>query len=288
MPLVDLCAPADLHYLFLLDVGDSSLLRDPVPAHLAAPPRRALRGGGEDRAEVRRTREGRCSSSSSRWRPCRARRRDVFFQKSCPVDAVATTGAEKGWGGGGDGRRQARAALWWPAAATARGPASSFPGGNDARSGAPRPPPRRQPRHPPPRWLRRYGARGNYRARGRRRNCGERGRAGSELLVDWGRRAVQRAAGRLLRLGERDRGVASRGDEKAVCRAIWGVICKSSIVETGQETGVVRALILLDRSVSLNYSLVTNHVARLGTRRQYLFFKKKQLPSPVSNRPILS
>ena len=109
MPLVDLCAPADLHYLFLLDVGDSSsLLRDPVPAHLAAPPRRALRGGGEDRAEVRRTREGRCSSSSSRWRPCRARRRDVFFQKSCPVDAVATTGAEKGWGGGGDGRRQAR------------------------------------------------------------------------------------------------------------------------------------------------------------------------------------
>ena len=105
MPLVDLCAPADLHSLFLLDVGDSSsLLRDPVPAHLAAPPRRALRGGGEDRAEVRRTREGRCSSSSSRWRPCRARRRDVFFQKSCPVDAVATTGAEKGWGGGGDGR----------------------------------------------------------------------------------------------------------------------------------------------------------------------------------------
>jgi len=46
MPLVDLCAPADLHSLFLLDVGDSSsLLRDPVPAHLAAPPRRALRGG---------------------------------------------------------------------------------------------------------------------------------------------------------------------------------------------------------------------------------------------------
>ena len=123
-----------------------------------------------------------------------------------------------------------------------RGPASSFPGGNDARSGALRPPPRRQPRHPPPRWLRRYGARGNYRARGRRRNCGERGRAGSELLVDWGRRAVQRTAGRLLRLGERDRGVASRGDEKAVCGAIWGVICKSSIVETGQETGVVRAL----------------------------------------------
>jgi len=46
MPLVDLCAPADLHSLFLLDVGDSSsLLRDPVPAHLAAPPRRPLRGG---------------------------------------------------------------------------------------------------------------------------------------------------------------------------------------------------------------------------------------------------
>ena len=103
MPLVDLCAPADLHSLFLLDVGDSSsLLRDPVPAHLA------LRGGGEDRAEVRRTREGRCSSSSSRWRPCRAHRRDVFFRKACPVDAVAATGAEKGWGGGGDGRRQAR------------------------------------------------------------------------------------------------------------------------------------------------------------------------------------
>ena len=109
MPLVDLCAPADLHSLFLLDAGDSSsLLRDPVPAHLAAPPRRALRGGGEDRAEVKRTCEGRCSSSSSRWRPCRARRWDVFFQKSCPVDAVATTGAEKGRGGGGDGRRQAR------------------------------------------------------------------------------------------------------------------------------------------------------------------------------------
>jgi len=46
MTLVDLCAPEDLHSLFLLDVGDSSsLLRDPVPAHLAAPPRRPLRGG---------------------------------------------------------------------------------------------------------------------------------------------------------------------------------------------------------------------------------------------------
>ena len=89
-----------------------------MPAHLAAPPRRALRGGGEDRVEVRRrTREGRCSSSSSRWRPCRTHRRDVFFQKSCPVDAVATTGAEKGWGGGGDGRRQACRScggLWRP------------------------------------------------------------------------------------------------------------------------------------------------------------------------------
>ena len=86
MPLVDLCAPADLHSLFLLDAGDSSsLLRDPVPAHLAAPPRRALRGWGEDRAEVRRrTREGRCSSSSSRWRPCRARRRGCLFSENMP------------------------------------------------------------------------------------------------------------------------------------------------------------------------------------------------------------
>ncbi|KAG2583934.1 hypothetical protein PVAP13_6KG253012 [Panicum virgatum] len=102
------------------------------------------------------------------------------------VELVATTGAEKGWGGGGDGHRQARRRCGGPRRPL-RGPASSFPGGNDARSGAPRPPPRRQPRHPPPRWLRRYGARGNYRARGRRRNCGERGRAGSELWRAWAR-----------------------------------------------------------------------------------------------------
>ena len=40
-------------------------------------------------------------------------------------------------------------------------------------------------------------------------------------------------------------GVAPRGDEKAICGASWGVICKSFITETGQETALYMPVVLL-------------------------------------------
>ena len=116
-----LCIPLCGTLLILLDAGDSSsLLQDPVPAHLAAPPRQALRGRAEDRPEVRRrTCKGLCSSSSSRWRPCRARRRGCPFLEGLPHRRRRR---DRGGEGEGRGEEVAKMAIGEPAdAEVARG-----------------------------------------------------------------------------------------------------------------------------------------------------------------------
>ncbi|CAN6282934.1 unnamed protein product [Urochloa humidicola] len=52
------------------------------------------------------------------------------------------------------------------------------------------------------------------------------------------RRGVQPKRARLLRLGERDRSVASRGDEQPVSWPNRGGICKSCIIQTGRTDGL--------------------------------------------------
>jgi hypothetical protein len=59
-------------------------------------------------------------------------------------------------------------------------------------------------------------------------------RVGSSEPSSWEDATVQRCWVRLLRLGQRERGVASPDDGDPVCKMTWGCFCKLYITQTGE------------------------------------------------------
>ncbi|CAO2164724.1 unnamed protein product [Urochloa humidicola] len=99
----------------------------------------------------------------------------------------------------------------------------------------PRGPRRRSHRWPPPPHSCSFG-RAGLRFGAKYSRVGA--RSGSRVPSPHEDGGVQPKRACLLRLGERDRGVASRGDEQPVSRASQGGICKSCIIQTGQTDGL--------------------------------------------------